>query len=224
MRQATGRLRGRPARRAGTAAALVLLLGGCGSDGEHAAGPSASPAASPSADPSTTAPAERPTDPSTRRPSGEPTGLTAPADDTWEPWSKGRPRTDLASRTDPDGTAAFTAADGALACVVGPDGPQDATVRCDRADGLGADQPRPPGCDGEWGDAVSADTVAGGRLLCAADSAFDLVGRPGQGTVLQDGDVVRYRGLTCTSRADAVQCLGPSSRGFVVSARALVVR
>lgn len=219
-----GRLTGRTAGRAGTVGALataaLLLLGGCGSDGGQSAATRDSRSAGPSASPTGPVPTDRPTAPA----AGEPTGLGAPADDTWEPWGKGRPRTDLARRVATTGTAGFTAADGDLACVAAPDGPEDATVRCDRARGLGVDQPRPPGCDGDWGDAVSAGTAEGGRLVCATDSTFDLVDRPGQVLVLEDGDAVRYRGLTCTSRADAVQCLGPSARGFVVSPAVVVVR
>lgn len=193
----------------------AIALTGCGTTATQ--GSSASTAT----DPTTTTALPAPTSPV------EPTLPSAAPDDSWSPWATGLPTTDL---TDLAGTASagFTAADGVVACLFTTASDGDAEVRCDRTEGLGVDQPRPPGCDGAWGDAVVASVRDGGGLVCGGRPVRDDSGAPDGSRRLPDGEAVTYEGLTCAARDARVQCLSPDrssgSRGFVVSARVVVVR
>lgn len=191
-------------RRVVVAAALVVVAG-CGQqDAPSAETPTPTEATTPPTPTTTSSPSPAP---------AEPTGLGAAPDDTWSSWARG-------SRVSDVGTF-FTTADGTVACAATATAP--ASVRCDRTEGLGVDQPRPAGCSGAWGDAVEAVAGRGGALVCAG---VTVLGREGA-TVLAEGEAASYGDLSCAVRGDAVQCLTPTPtghRGFVVSPRVLVVR
>ncbi|MBR0673208.1 DUF6636 domain-containing protein [Neoroseomonas soli] len=102
---------------------------------------------------------------------------------------------------------AFQLPSGNIHCAV-----HEGTLRCDVMNFTYARPPRPPGCDLDWGGAVSLGGKGVVQVICHGDTVADPAN-----PVLGYGQAWQGPGMACTAARTGLRCTNGDGRGFEMS-------
>ena len=112
-----------------------------------------------------------------------------------------------------DTLTAFHTPSGNIHCL-GLAGEGGAVMDCEIIESDAPLQPRPAGCDLDWGHRFLVTEVTPGEMVCAGDTVRDP-----HGAVLPYGSSLGLGRITCTSTREGLECVNPSGHGFFLSRR-----
>ena len=189
-----------------TAAAIVLLVSGCGGS-DTPASEGTTPAARASsttvaASPTSSAPTAAPTTPPSAATS--PTAAQTTASSTAAPSGTPAVSMDLSNKS----LTGIVSPSGHIACLLTDD---PVAARCD-VEGAHWAGVKLPKCPLDYGDSAEVGPKKA-HLTCHGDTVF---GVPGAVT-LPYGQSARYHDIVCTSRTTGITCWNGSGHGFMVS-------